>query len=116
MRRTRKQRGGQKIAEANRSRIRKSLQKHQQIIHCLSQLKRFLECFKSGDTSRMLQFGYNLGRLQELVGETAYPEIWWKPIETAIQSGSWSDLETYIEEIRDVLNVEYDTSTLEKGC
>ena len=118
MRRTRKQqlKGGQRIAEINRSRIRKSLQKQQQIIHCLSQLKRFLECFKTGDTSRMLQFGYNLGRLQELVGETAYPEIWWKPIENAIQTSSWVDLDVYIEEIRDVLNIEYDKSTLEKGC
>lgn len=116
MRRTRRLKGGQRIAETNRSRIRKSLQKQEQIIHCLSQLKRFFECFKTGDTSRMLQFGYNLGRLQELVGETAYPQIWWKPIEAAIQANNWSDLEAYIEEIRDVLNVEYDKSTLEKGC
>lgn len=113
---TRKLRGGQRIPEINRARIRKTLQKKEQIIHCLSQLKRFLECFKSGDTSRMLQFGYNLGRLQELVGETEHPEIWWKPIETSIQTSSWADLESYIEEIRDTLNVEYDSSTIAKGC
>ena len=118
-RKTRKLRGGTRIGKENRNRISRTVvvsENKKQIIHSLSQLKRFAICFKTGDTARMLQFGYNLGRLQEMCGETTHPEIWWKPIETAIQEKAWHDLESYIDEIRDVLDVEYDKSTLEKDC
>ena len=113
---TRKQRGGTKIPDENRARIRKSADKSTQIIHCLSQLKRFGDCLAKGDASRTLQFGYNLGRLQELCSETTHPEIWWKPIEKAIESKDWKGLDEYLDEIRETLNVEYDRSTIEKGC
>ncbi len=114
---TRKQhKGGSRIPNANRNRIRKSVEKKTQIIHCLSQLKRFGDCFAKGETTRMLQFGYNLGRLQELVGDTTHPEIWWKPIEKAIEEKNWKDLDEYIEELRDTLDVGYDQATLAKGC
>ncbi len=108
--------GGGRVPNTNRTRIRKSVEKKEQIIHCISQLKRFSECFKTNPTQRILQFGYNLGRLQELVGDTTHPEIWWKPIEKAIEDKNWKDLEEYIEELRDALGVEYDKATLEKGC
>lgn len=116
---TRKLRGGARISNANRNRISgvvSAMENKKQIIHSLSQLKRFAICFKTGNTARMLQFGYNLGRLQELCGETTHPEIWWKPIETAIDSGDWVGLESYIDEIQAVLGVEYDGPTLAKGC
>lgn len=112
---TRKHRGG-KLTEENKSRIRKSVNKKEQIVHCVSQLKRFGDCMAKGDTTRLLQFGYNLGRLQELVGDTTHPEIWWKPIETAIVAKDWTALDAYLEELRDALGVEYDKTTLEKGC
>lgn len=118
-RKTRKIRGGARIANSNRNRISRTvsaIENKKQIIHSLSQLKRFAICFKTGDTARMLQFGYNLGRLQEMCGETTHPEVWWKPIETAIQEKAWGDLESYIDEIREVLDVKYDNPTLEKGC
>ena len=114
---TRKQsKGGSRIPNANRNRIRKSVEKKTQIIHCISQLKRFSECFKTDPTNRILQFGYNLGRLQELVGDTTHPEIWWKPIEKAIEEKNWKELDDYIEDLRETLGVEYDKATLEKGC
>ncbi len=117
MRNTRKNyKGGSRIPNVNRNRIRKSVDKKTQIIHCLSQLKRFSECFKTDPTSRILQFGYNLGRLQELVGDTTHPEIWWKPIEKAIVEKNWKDLDDYIEDLRETLGVEYDQETLSKGC
>jgi hypothetical protein len=108
--------GGAKLREENKARIRKSVTKQEQIVHCMSQLKRFADCFAKGDSSRMLQFGYNLGRLQELCGETTYPEVWWKPIEQAIEGKKWSDLDAYLEELRDALGMDYDKATLEKGC
>ena len=108
--------GGGKIPDANKSRIRKATNKKEQIIHCLSQLKRFADCIAKGDSSRVLQFGYNLGRLQELCGETTHPELWWKPIEKAIEAKDWVELDAYLEELREALGVEYDKATLEKGC
>lgn len=113
---TRKVRGGAKLPNENKSRIRKSANKKEQIIHCLSQLKRFGDCMAKGDSTRLLQFGYNLGRLQELCGETTHPEVWWKPIETAIGAKDWKELDAYLEELRDALGVEYDKATVEKGC
>ena len=110
------QRGGQTFTNTNKNRIRKAIGKKEQVIHCLSQLKRFSECFQKGDTSRLLQFGYNLGRLQELCGETSYPEIWWKPIETAIIEKNWDKLDSQIKEIQEVLSIEFDEATLKKGC
>ena len=108
--------GGSRIPNANRNRIRKSVDKKSQIIHCISQLKRFSECFKTDPANRILQFGYNLGRLQELVGDTTHPEIWWKPIEKAIEEKNWNDLDAYIEDLRDTLGVDYDQATIAKGC
>ena len=116
VKKTRKHRGGGKLAAENKTRIRKASNKKEQIIHCMSQLKRFGDCMANGDASRILQFGYNLGRLQELVGETTHPEVWWKPIETAIGAKDWKELDAYLEDLRDALGVEYDKSTLEKGC
>jgi hypothetical protein len=113
---TRKLRGGKRIPDENKHRIRKSVNKKDQIIHCLSQLKRFGDCLAKGDSSRILQFGYNLGRLQELCGETTHPEVWWKPIEKAIEANHWAELDEYLEELRETLGVEYERATLEKGC
>lgn len=112
---TRRLRGGSRIPTANQDRIRKT-QITKQIIHCLSQLKRFSPCFQSGNTLRMVQFGYNLGRLQELCGETTHPEIWWTPIETAIKDSNWDDLNVYIDDLQKALQVDYDTSVVDKGC
>lgn len=113
--RTRRQRAGGKVSNTNKTRIRARIHSDQ-IVHCLSQLKRFTVCFEKGDMGRLLQFGYNLGRLQELCGETTHPEIWWKPIETSIQEKAWKDLHEYIDEIRDILELSYDSKVLEKGC
>ena len=121
-RRTRKaQRGG--FTRQNKSRLRYTLnsftvagKRKDQVVHCLSQLKRFNECFKKGDTSRMLQFGYNLGRLQEMLGETDKHRVWWKPIEGLISKKKWVLLDAQIEKIRRALDLEYDQKTLDMGC
>ena len=64
----------------------------------------------------MVQFGYNLGRLQELCGETNYPEIWWSPMEKLIQSEKWGKVYSMVDTLADVLDVEYDPDVLRKGC
>jgi hypothetical protein len=119
-RQTRKMRGGGGFDAADKERVRENLKRvrktEDQIIHTLSQLNRFVQCFKTGDTSRLLQFAYNLGRLQELCHETTHPDIWWKPIEKCVDEKDWKGLEDYVEEIRKALGVDYDPATLAKGC
>jgi Cu-Zn family superoxide dismutase len=110
---TRRQRAGARLLDENKTRISK---RQNQIIHCISQLKRFTNCFKEGDMKRLLQFGYNLGRLQELCGETAYPEIWWKPFEMMINEKKWEDLHLYLDELRDSLHIVYDEQTVKSTC
>jgi len=66
------------------------------IRHCLSQLKRFVGYFMRGDMSRTLQFGYNLGRLQEMC-TTPYHTIFWQPIEHLYNAGNWIGLNSYID-------------------
>jgi hypothetical protein len=111
---------GGRFTKKNNSRIQDSIfrtaSKKKQIVHCVSQLRRFAKCFMEGDQSRILQFGYNLGRLQELCEETTRPDIWWKPIETLIEKKQWAKLYKHIDIIRNTVVVEYDGAVLEKGC
>jgi hypothetical protein len=86
-----------------------------QIIHCLSQLKRFAPCIHLNNI-RAYQFFYNLGRLQELMGETKKPEVWWKPIEAIVQSGDFQALPGQIDLLQTHIELEYDRQTVEKGC
>lgn len=113
---TRKQRAGGKLTNTNKQRIISGVQKKEQIIHCISQLKRFTKCFQAGDMGRLLQFGYNLGRLQELCGETTHPELWWKPFETMIQAKEWEQVHAYLDELQGALQISYDTKVVESGC
>jgi hypothetical protein len=87
-----------------------------QIVHCVSQLRRFAACFKIGDTSRLMQFSYNLGRLQELCGETTHPEIWWSPVEKLLNTNKWDELYEHVDTILTALGTKYDDKTLAKGC
>ena len=112
MRRTRKQRkqkGGERIKNA----FDKS--DKPQVIHCLSQLKRFAPCIHL-NVLRSAQFFYNLGRLQELLKETTHPEVWWKPIETLLSEGNFTLIPTHIDYLRDQIGAEYDATILAKGC
>jgi len=117
------QRGGA-LEEADGARLQLQVKRASatpgQIVHCLSQLKRFVGCFATTPADkisvRLVQFAYNLGRLQELCGETTRHDIWWKPIEPLIAEAKWGELEAYIERLRIGLGVEYDAATLAKGC
>jgi hypothetical protein len=108
------------LGKKDKLRIEEFLKRHRviesQIIHTISQLHRFVQCFKTGDTSRVLQFGFNLGRLVELTQETINPHIWWKPIEKLYNEKNWNELEKYIAVLKNTLGVEYDQETLDKGC
>jgi hypothetical protein len=86
----------------------------EQIQHCISQLKRFAERAKEGKVFNSLQFGYNLGRIQEMVNpEPGANKKWWKPVETLVESKDWTGLSAKIDELKPG-DVEYDMPTVNK--
>lgn len=115
-RRKRKTQKGGFFTEANKTRIQGSLKSEatkKQAIHCLTQLKRFAPCLYTTPL-RAYQFFYNLGRLQELLGETTHPEIWWKPLEALVERKA--DVTPHIDTLKTLIGVEYDEELLKKGC
>lgn len=86
-----------------------------QIQHCISQLKRFSPCIETNPI-RSYQFFYNLGRLQELLGETTFPKIWWSPIETFVSTKRYSDISGHVDLLREAIGVSYDDALIAKGC
>ena len=70
-----------------------------QFVYCISQLKRFVGYFKQGDLSRVLQFGYNLGRLQE-ISEKPDHTIFWQPVERLFLAQDWIGLDAYIDTLQ----------------
>ena len=82
-------------------------------VHCLSQLKRFVGYFKQGDLSRTLQFGYNLGRLQEISGKSDHT-IFWQPVERLFLSQDWNGLDAYIDTLQRLFQIGYDHAILVK--
>jgi hypothetical protein len=119
--RNRRQRGGADFSAVDKARISahfasSSQATKDQIIHCISQLRRFAICFQKGDLARMPQFAYNLGRLQELCGETTRPDIWWNPVEEMLKTNAWDALCTHTDKILAAVGTDYDAKTLAKGC
>ena len=106
-------RKSKKISKSLSKKSKKANKNIVHIIHCISQLKRFNKSFLKGDLSRTLQFGYNLGRLQELSG-TPDHKVYWQPIEKYYNSNDFLLLDKYIDEIKTLLNVEYDTEIISK--
>ena len=83
-------------------------------VHCLSQLKRFADYFKQGDLRRILQFGYNLGRLQEISTKKDHT-IFWCPVERLILEEDWIGLDAYIDTIQKRFQIGYDQAILKKA-
>ena len=85
-----------------------------QIQHCISQLKRFSFYIETNEI-RAYQFFYNLGRLQELLGETTFPNIWWKPIELLVSEKKYDAIPKHIDSLRRIIRVSYDKELIAKG-
>jgi len=89
-----------------------------QMQHSISQLKRFTLRAKEGKPFRELQFGYNLGRLQEIMDSqvSGAQKYWWSPVEVLVEGKNWDGLLELIEKFRvDRVNLEYDESTVNKA-
>jgi len=85
--------------------------------HAISQLKRFAERAKEGKPFKMLQFGYNLGRLQEMIdgGKPGMNEYWWKPLEPLVEKSDWESLSKLVDKFREEkVKKDYDMPTVNK--
>jgi len=82
-------------------------------VYCLSQLKRFAGYFKQNDFSRILQFGYNLGRLHE-ISDNPDHTIFWQPVERLFLAQDWDGLDAYINTLQKRFQIGYDYSILAK--
>lgn len=88
-----------------------------QIQHAISQLKRFALRASEGKPFKSLQFGYNLGRLQEMIdgGKEKMNEYYWKPIEPLVEKGEWDELIKVIDRfLEEKVKGSYDEATLKK--
>lgn len=83
-------------------------------VHCLTQLKLFAGYFKKGDLSRTLQFGYNLGRLQEISSNPDYTMCFQQVIHL-FQEQEWNGLDAYIDTLQKRFQIGYDSAILEKA-
>ena len=85
--------------------------------HAVSQLKRFAERAKEGKPFKYLQFGYNLGRLQEMVDPGEGKHVtWWKPVEPLVEESKWSELSDKIDELLTKTGVSYDDELIKKDA
>lgn len=90
---------------------------NQQIQHAISQLKRFALRASEGKPFKSLQFGYNLGRLQEMIdgGKEKMNEYYWKPIEPLVEKGEWDKLIKVIDQfMEEKVKGTYDEETVKK--
>jgi len=88
-----------------------------QLQHAISQLKRFTLRAKEGQPFKELQFGYNLGRLQEMMDSqvSGAQKYWWSPVEELVSAKNWDGLLDIIEKFRiERVRVDYDESTVNK--
>jgi hypothetical protein len=82
------------------------VERPKQIKHCLCQLKRFAPDFFNNKPIQEYQFFLNLGRLQELLGDTKHVETWWRPIKDILETAHTSksenpdtDMSMHVEKI-----------------
>lgn len=104
---------------ANKTRKHRRKQKggEDQLQHAISQLKRFASRASEGKPFKTLQFGYNLGRLQEMIdgGKERMNEYWWKPIEPLVLEEKWDELIKVIDRFREEkVQKDYDDATVKK--
>ena len=102
---------------SNKTRKRRFRGGGEQEKHSISQLKRFVLRAKEGKPFKILQFGYNLGRLQEMIdgGKPGMNEYWWKPLEPLVEKSDWESLSKLVDKFREEkVKKDYDMPTVNK--
>jgi hypothetical protein len=128
-----KQRGGE-ITDADKLRVLSSydliVDRPNQIKHCLCQLKRFAPDFLNNKPIQEYQFFLNLGRLQELLGDTIHPRIWWRPIRDILETAHTAKRENpdedrsihiekinaYVDELQFLIGIQITGADIARGC
>lgn len=101
-----------------------------QIRHCLCQLKRFAPSFFKNEPIREYQFFLNLGRLQELLGDTKHVGTWWRPVKKILEeahkeksknpdadmSRYIGKINTYVDELQALIGIEITQAHIENEC
>jgi hypothetical protein len=101
-----------------------------QIKHCLCQLKRFTPDFFHNKPIREYQFFLNLGRLQELLGDTIHPRIWWRPIKEILETAHkeknknpdadmsiyTEKINVYVDELQTLIGIEITDADIARDC
>ena len=83
--------GARELLFANPEQYYHSKQTHRSLVdHCFSQLKRFLQDAIDKKEFRTLQWGFNLGRLMELLRSPGGRAPWWPAFESLILSEDWA--------------------------
>jgi hypothetical protein len=92
----------------------------EQLAHCVSQLRRFALRARERQGFYALQFGYNAGRLQEMLGGAA---DWWLEAAAAVgvvdgpaPASAWDAVLAAVERVRERAGVAYDEATVNKGA
>jgi hypothetical protein len=86
--------------------------------HSLSQLLRFVSEAEKGNVFNALQFGYNLGRLQEMVEPNikGAQKRWWSPVEPLVHEQKWQELTRLISgQLKTQSNAEFDEPFLRQN-
>jgi hypothetical protein len=65
--------------------------------HCFWQMARFANLARLGKGFKGVQFGLNLGRVQELLGSYGGVEAWWRTFEPLIVAENWAQLQATTE-------------------
>lgn len=106
-----------KTLRQRRHKTRRQSGGNKHVQHAVSQLKRFAERAKEGKPFKHLQFGYNLGRLQEMVDPGEGKHVtWWKPVEPLVEESKWSELSDKIDELLTKTGVSYDDELIKKDA
>jgi hypothetical protein len=84
--------------KTRRKRLKKGGSKQKS--HSLSQLWRFVFLASKGEEFNALQFGYNLGRLQEMCepGVEGAQKNWWTIAEPLVIAKDWNSLKDVIQD------------------
>jgi hypothetical protein len=78
---------------------------YQHVEHCMHQCWRFAHLATQGHPFRTLQFGFNIGRAQEILGSIGGVDYWWRQIERVVAAARQpSDYQLVVNLIRNYCN------------
>lgn len=84
------------------------------VVHCLSQLVRFARIAKEGKPFREAQFGFNLGRVTELLKSIGGRPCWWQMFEPLMLQHRYNTIIYIVNEYAKLFDITLDEATIIK--